>query len=298
MSEETKILFNNIKNFRNRYLISEGVGEGDIRKYMEMHQFLYVFYSGDGKNPRGWRTIRPYVLGTSKAGNLVVRVWQDRGKSVSKDITKLRGIEHDYWHDDLDGVRKPGWRMFRLDKIEKLYPTGKKFVDNDGNVVFPPKYNHSGDKDMTSIIFQVSDRKEPELDVDTNTLKTQITPKRQKRDWGVFQGANTNRRKITPQEIINFKNIVNNIIKKKAGNIIITINNRNEFELVDIKDIHKVPEQSIVGNLARLYDKEVRQKPEADADAFYNKQRSDSLNEMKNIKINNFTYNIKRFLKN
>lgn len=297
MLKENKILIDNIKYFRNHLMINESISESDIRKYMENHEFVYIFYGGDGQNPRGWRTIRPYVLGVinGKENNIGVRAWQDKGRSVSKDITKLRGNEHDFWYDNLDNKQKPGWRMFRLDKIEQIYPTGKKFVDGKGNVIFPPKYNFSGDKDMSSIMFQVTDKKEPDVNVTSNDLK--VTQKRERKDWSVFQNANANRRKITPQEISNFKRIASNILKKKADNLVIAINNRNEFELIDVKNVNKIPKEAVVGSLSRLYDKEVRKGIDSKADRFHDQQRNISLNEIKDNKIRGFPYNINSFFK-
>lgn len=287
---EHKTIINNIKIFRKNRLICEGIGEGDIRKYMENHQFVYIFYAGDGHNPRGWRTIRPYVLGTTQANNLAIRAWQDRGRSADymNRPTRQDSEYHDYWIDSLDNKEKPGWRLFRLDKIEQIYPTGQRFVDNKGNVIIPPKYNKAGDKGMTSIIFQVSTNKEPEIDVnlDPESTNLQIIQKKGKRDWGVFQNANANRRKITPQEISNFKNIANKIIRKKAGDLMIVINNKNDFELVELKNINKVPQDAIVGNLARLYDMEVRQNQDSKADVFHNNQRKFALNEYNNYICN------------
>lgn len=295
MLKETKILIDNVKNFRNRYMINEGISAGDIRKYMEKHQFVYIFYAGDGQNPRGWRTIRPYVLGLSKAKNPVVRAWQDKGKSVSKDITKLRGNKHDYWVDDLDNTQKPGWRMFRLDRIEQIYPTGQRFVDGSGNVVFPPEYNFSGDKDMISISFQVTDKKEPEPERDYDPSQLQIMQKRQRKDWSIFQRADANRREITRDDVINFRKIARDVMKKGIGAFFIAINDRDEFELVDEKNRNKVPERAIVGNLARLHSKHVTDKPEDET--FFEKELDTSLNEVKNKKIGGFPFNIKSFFK-
>ena len=306
MLKETKILINNIKNFRNHQMINEGISEGDIRKYMEKHQFVYIFYAGDGQNPRGWRTIRPYVLGVikGKEGNIGVRAWQDKGRSsdyMNRPTRPKRkpdletSFEHDYWYDDLDGKQKPGWRMFRLDKIEQIYPTGQRFVDGDGNVVFPPKYNFSGDKHMSSIMFQVTDKKEPEPERDYRPSDLIITQKREKKDWTIFQRANANRKKITPDEISYFRKIARDVSKKGIGAFFIAINDRDEFELIDEKNRNKVPKQAIVGNLSRLYDKEIRQKPEASDDAYHEKQRREALNEIKDKKIGGFPHNIKSF---
>ena len=129
MLSEVKKLFENIKYFR--HLITESVGEGDIEKYLQNHEYIYIYYGGDDNNKKGYRTIRPYVLGTNNNGDFLLRAWQDRGKSNSFSSPNARP-EHEFWNE---GGKVPGWRMFRLDKIEKVYPTGKKFNNSDGTVV-------------------------------------------------------------------------------------------------------------------------------------------------------------------
>jgi hypothetical protein len=41
----------------------------------------------------------------------------------------------------------PGWRMFRLDKILMMKPTGENFTE------VRPNFNSNGDKSMKSIIL-------------------------------------------------------------------------------------------------------------------------------------------------
>src|SRR5208283_5933525 len=109
MITEVKILFNNIKNLR--HLITEGVGENVIVDAINNHEWVYLYYNGDENIPKGYRTIRPYVLGTSKAGNKVLRAWQDNPKNsyhFNSRPTRKDSQNHDYWTDE-EGV-KPGWR--------------------------------------------------------------------------------------------------------------------------------------------------------------------------------------------
>ena len=121
MQPEIKNLFENIKIFKQ--LLTEGAADNDIIKYIQNHEYIYIYYAGDDNNKMGYRTIRPYVLGVSKSGNKVVRAWQDNKRnsySFMNKPTRHDSQEHDYWLDD-DGSTKPGWRMFRLDKISKIY---------------------------------------------------------------------------------------------------------------------------------------------------------------------------------
>jgi predicted DNA-binding transcriptional regulator YafY len=91
-----------------------------------------IYYDGDEPGGRGLREIEPVCLGTSKAGNKVVRAWETEGAS----------------HRGYLGTRPmPGWRLFRLDKILSLKPTGEVFTQ------MRPGYNINGDKEMVSIII-------------------------------------------------------------------------------------------------------------------------------------------------
>ena len=298
MLNETQILFNKIKDFRKKTLITEGVSNSDIRKYMEKHQFVYIFYAGDGSNPRGWRTIRPYVLGTMKSGDTtvnVVRAWQDKGRSADfmNRPTRPDSQNHDFWVDD-DGKTKPGWRMFRLDRIESMYPTGKRFVDDNGNVVIPPKYNESGDKDMLSITFQITRRKAPEIEPDVDEPTKPLIDTR--KDWSVFDGVDATTVEIKRDELINLKRIASNVMKKKAGSFFVALNNKGEFEIVEEKNRDKVNEKAILGNLQNLFHKIVG--TERIDKSFIEKQRSETLNETNEEKKGGFPYNIRSFFKN
>lgn len=90
-----------------------------------------IYYDGDEPGGRGLREIEPVCLGTSKAGNKVLRAWDSEGASHT-DYTKEQPL--------------PGWRLFRIDKILSLKPTGEKFIE------MRPGYNINTDKSMTSVI--------------------------------------------------------------------------------------------------------------------------------------------------
>jgi len=275
MLNETKILFNNIKNFR--HLITEAVSQSDMENYINNHEFIYIYYTGDGENKRGWRTIRPYTLGTSpKDGHLLLRAWQDKGKSVSRSLN-LRGNRHDYWTDDSDGKVKPGWRMFRVDNIEQLLPIGTKFNYSNGEVMIPPDYKEGTDKGMATVLAWVSTDNAPVVTSGT----TRISPIATKRgDWSRFANGNANNVKITANDVENLRNKVNRVLKEKIGNFDVVINDRNEFEVVRAKDINNIPKQAIVGSLANLYDTLV--KSPAPTDQFYKTGGQEIKNQLKN----------------
>jgi predicted DNA-binding transcriptional regulator YafY len=91
-----------------------------------------IYYDGDEPGGKGLREIEPVCLGVSKSGNKVVRAWDEEGAS----------------HRGYLGTRPlPGWRMFRLDKILTLKPTGENFTE------IKPNFNPNGDKSMKSIII-------------------------------------------------------------------------------------------------------------------------------------------------
>lgn len=91
-----------------------------------------IYYDGDEPGGRGLREIEPVALGYSKSDNLVVRGWEDSGAS-HRGYLKTRPM--------------PGWRLFRLDKILSIKPTGEIF--NQAK----PNFNPSGDKSMKSVIL-------------------------------------------------------------------------------------------------------------------------------------------------
>jgi hypothetical protein len=266
MLNEFKILIENIKNFRG--LITEAVDDNVIIKAISTHEYVYIYYEGDESNQKGYRTIRPYVLGVSKAGNKVLRAWQDKGKSLSYSLAN-RGEEHDYWYDT-DGKIKQGWRLFRLDRISSVYPTGKKFNNRDGSVSIPPKYNEGADSDMTSIITYVSSKIEPE-----EIQKAPIEQPKTGR-WKRFMNANKNNRKLTSDDVIKLYDIAKRVYKKSAGKYLVAINDNDDFELIDVKQKEFIPKNAIVGNLPNLYDGLVKGKPSDDR--FF----KNTLNKIKN----------------
>ncbi|MFW6247193.1 MAG: WYL domain-containing protein, partial [bacterium] len=145
MIKEIRYLFENIKKFK---LLNEAVDDKRVVDAIQNHEYIYIYYTGDESNASGYRTVRPYVLGTTKDGNKVLRAWQDKGKSDSfMGNTSRRRADHEYWNDK-DGKTVPGWRLFRVDRISSLYPTGKQFNDQDGNVLVPPKYREGADDQM------------------------------------------------------------------------------------------------------------------------------------------------------
>jgi len=295
MLNEAKILFNNIKNLR--HLITEAVSEGDMEKYVNNHEYIYIYYGGDGTTKSGYRTIRPYVLGTNTSGNLVIRAWQDRGKS--KDFqnrpTRPDSYEHDYWTERNGEVA--GWRMFRLDKIEKLYPIGKKFHNSDGTVMIPPKYKEGSDADIPNIIAYVSSKRGEDI---IQNEPTSTSGETKTNRWNNFTRGNKNNRKINAEDVAKLSDIASRVYKKNKGSYIVAINNNNEFELIGVNDKLKVPPAAIVGNLPNLYDTLVKGNAPPD-EKFFNtakeKTTAQIKNQTKNTELPTIPFEKKTFFK-
>jgi predicted DNA-binding transcriptional regulator YafY len=112
-------------------LICEIASVGSVQDAVNRRQVVTIYYDGDEPGGRGIREVEPVALGKSKAGNLVMRGWDREGAS----------------HTGYKGEQPlPGWRLFRLDKILSLKPTGE--VYNQPH----PGYNFNGDKSMVSVI--------------------------------------------------------------------------------------------------------------------------------------------------
>ena len=94
---------------------------------------VVIYYDGDEPGGRGLRQIEPVCLGRMRGtNNLAIRAWDEEGSS----------------HTAYNGEQPlPGWRLFRLDKILSLKPTGEKFTE------MRPNFNPNGDKSMQSIIL-------------------------------------------------------------------------------------------------------------------------------------------------
>jgi len=113
-------------------LIYEIASLDSVIDSIKQKQKVIIYYDGDEPGGRGLREIEPVCLGVSKSGNKVVRAWDNEGAS----------------HTSYKGEQPlPGWRLFRLDKILSLKPTGENFTE------MRPNFNPNGDKSMESVII-------------------------------------------------------------------------------------------------------------------------------------------------
>jgi len=294
MLNEIKILFNNIKQFRN--LLTESVSDTTISDSINNHEYIYIYYEGDpetGGIARGARTVRPYVLGVSTAGNKVVRCWQDKGKSFSLSPQSPRRRKDHEYHIDLDGKEKAGWRLFRLDRISSLYPTGKRFVDENGKVIIPPLYNEN-DKQMVSIITSIKVIPDDQLQTkDLGSIeKPDVT--KQKVDKSVFDkqtgrfkqfyNIGAKKREATSKDIENLYRIATKVMKKSVDKYLIATDNKGNFHLVDKINKDKISPEAVVGELRDLYNKFVLpNKPiSSKENDFFDKIKNDLEQNIKN----------------
>ena len=284
---EIKILFNNIRNFR--HLLTEGVSRDTIKKAIENHEWLYIYYNADnkeGKNATGYRSIRPYVLGTNANGNLMLRAWQDNSSNswhFDNKPTRKDSHYHDYWNDS-EGT-KPGWRMFNVEKILTAYPTGKKFNDENGLPLIPAGYHEGGDDNMTSIIAYVSTKNEPDFQYKyEKTYEPEKVPKieRNRAKWDSIRRGNKNNRRITADDIIKLRNIANRVKKTALGNFLVVIDDKNNFNLISVKDKDRqhIPDIAIVGSLPDLINNVVNQNA-PESDKFFNDVKNRTQAELK-----------------
>jgi predicted DNA-binding transcriptional regulator YafY len=115
-------------------LLCEIASYDSVVNAIKQKQKVIINYDGDEPGGKGIREIEPVCFGKSKAGNLVVRAWDDEGAS----------------HTSYLGEKPlPGWRLFRADKILSFKPTGENFTE------MRPNFNPNGDKSMISIIICV-----------------------------------------------------------------------------------------------------------------------------------------------
>ena len=113
-------------------LLTEAASIDAVQDAIKKRQVVIIYYDGDEQGGKGLRQIEPVCLGRSKKNNLVLRAWDEEGAS----------------HRGYLGTRPmPGWRLFKLDKIQTFKPTGETFDTPR------PNYNLNGDKSMISVII-------------------------------------------------------------------------------------------------------------------------------------------------
>ena len=262
---EAKIIFEHIKTLR--HLLTEAVGENDIIDAIDNTEYLYLYYDGDGNTEKGFRTVRPFVLGKTSKGKTVLRAWQDKGRSHSLGPNRDRPPrkphptgEHERW-TDIDGKDKPGWRLFLVDNISRIYPTGDKFIKK-GKLLIPPKYKEGSDEQMgggiiayvkttpASVdILNVDDMDKPKVIVKPETPVTAPVKR-----WSPFYGADARRRPMDAKTVQKLYDFAMNVRKEKIGDLFVAIDDDDKYHFRNEKIRDRFPQNAIVGNLKDLYN--------------------------------------------
>jgi hypothetical protein len=129
----------NVKKMR----LNEWVSRDNVVDAIKNKDVVFIYYAGDDTVNKGYRTIEPFVLGRSKAGNLVLRAWQQAGATDSGNNPSRK-------NDEI-----PGWRLFRLDGVTSLVKTLRKFQTDPSYLnTNRPKYNPK-DSQMSEIIMAI-----------------------------------------------------------------------------------------------------------------------------------------------
>jgi len=142
-------LYNTVKS-----LILEVASIDSIVNAIKTKDKIIIYYDGDEPGGRGLRNIEPVCFGYSKAGNPVLRAWDEEGAS----------------HTAYKGEQPlPGWRLFRVDKIQSFRPSGEKFNEPK------PGYNPRGDKSMTRVIINAVFGNQPTPSPYTDIITSVVT---------------------------------------------------------------------------------------------------------------------------
>jgi hypothetical protein len=113
-------------------LILEVASRDQIIDAIKNRRVCVIYYDGDEPGGRGLRVIEPVAFGNTKRGNPVLRAWDKEGASHTGYLGKKP---------------LPGWRFFRVDKMQFIRPTQETFDTPR------PNYNPNGDKSMERVII-------------------------------------------------------------------------------------------------------------------------------------------------
>jgi hypothetical protein len=256
---ELKIFFENIHTFRG--ILNESVSANIFIDAIENNKYLYIYYASPDTTLKGYRIIKPFVIGKTRNGDLVVRAWQESGSSDSfSGLGKRRRNNHEFQnHTDTKTNKsgeKPAWRLFRLDYITSALPTGKHFSVAPEDI--PDVYNPNDKQMMGGVMASVkiggvTNAPETETPNGSNidkvkpaTTAATITPETQ-------EPLDMQKPTSNPNDIKDFYNAVTKVKHKPARNYIV-VNDKNGVSLRNANDT-RVPKESIIGNLADLYAK-------------------------------------------
>jgi hypothetical protein len=196
-------LYNTVKS-----LILEVASIDSVVSAIKNKDKIIIYYDGDEPGGRGLRNIEPVCFGYSKAGNPVLRAWDEEGAS----------------HTAYKGEQPlPGWRLFRVDKIQSFRPSGDKFNQPK------PGYNPRGDKSMTRVIinavFDNQPAPSPYIDIITSVVNGMLQGIQDRSGVDLSKAAETYKRiysgiesqtgqRLTNDEKISLRPQISNIINQ------------------------------------------------------------------------------------
>jgi hypothetical protein len=123
-----------------RQLLSEAVQANRITTSIKNRVVNKIYYSGDDHEAAGWRSVEIFAFGRNQAGRDVIRAWLREGKSATPQ------------GDGVDPLRsKPGWRLYRLDRISSFQNTNQRFAADQATCQ-RRKYNPH-DRHMATIYY-------------------------------------------------------------------------------------------------------------------------------------------------
>jgi hypothetical protein len=252
MLSEVKIFFENLTHFRQ--LLNEGVGQGTIVDAINKHKIVHIYYAGDDTILKGYRTIKPYVLGSSKSKEaqqnpyMLLRAWETAGNSDSRKM-----------YYDQKGKGQYGWRLFRVDKITSFLPTGEIFSTEKSKFPDPEGYNPN-DSQMGSIVTAVeivSDQ--PKINVKDKVTQQKVEPSAfdgQKEKFQRFSRVAKKQREVTADEIEHLWGMVGQMrARGSKAKYFVVQNEHGDMVLKTENQLPNIDPDSVVGNLKDLYDK-------------------------------------------
>jgi hypothetical protein len=179
-----------------------------------------------------------------------------------------------------------------VNNITSAIPTGKRFIDAQGNVEIPTGYKEN-DKDMTGgIIASVTaGEKTPISGV---PMAKQKMPR-----WDKYKDANKNNRQITKADVLGLNDIAKKVMKKPISDFFVAIDNKNNFNLQDIRTKGKFPQNAYVDDLVNLNKNLVTNvaPSAAQTQEFPRKQKADMINSLVKKENENNPIDKKTFFK-
>lgn len=288
MLSEAKIFLENLTHFRQ--LLNEGVGEGTIVDAINKHKIVYIYYAGDDTVMKGYRTIKPMVLGHTKSKKsetegdyMLLRAWEVAGNSDSQKK-----------YADQKGRYQYGWRLFRADKITSFLPTGRFFSTDVKKFPDIESYNPN-DSQMQNIVAAVQiDSGKPQTNLvgATTAQKIPEPPSAfdgQKQKFQYFSKMGKKQRDITADEVKHLWDWAEaNRTRTSREKLLVVVDEHGDMVLKNADQKGEIPQESIVGNLKDLYIKLVKPNEKADTD-FLNTAKNNAMKEANRINQPNIT---------